>query len=100
MLIGIATETAEDREEYNLEVKCEAPIAQVVEVIFQPIGNGCVTSESIHLGPARNPNLEIMARIVPGYILQKLLNKVGPFRSRAYDAHVAHEDIPELWQFI
>src|SRR5579871_1629673 len=84
----------------NLQVQAKTPVADVVKIILQPIGDRCVTTKAVDLGPSRHPDFAAVPHIVFIEIFFKLCDKIGPLWPRSYQAHFPSNDIDQLRQFV
>src|SRR5579864_5221236 len=74
----------------------------VVEVVLQFFaGILDAIAVAIHdLRPARDAWLNVMAKIEKRDLLAKAIHEVRPLWSRTHQAHLASENVNQLWQFI
>lgn len=84
----------------NLQVQAKTPVADVVKIILQPIGDRCVATKAIDLGPSRHPDFAAVPHIVFIEIFFELRDKVGPLWPRSYQAHFPSNDIDQLRQLV
>src|ERR1700728_3344999 len=54
----------------DLQIEGQAPVAEVVQIVFHALGNGGVASPAVDLGPSRNSSLEHMTGVVTIKFLQ------------------------------
>ena len=81
------------------EVFPDAVVFDVHQIVDEfVIGRGVVLGED--LGQAGDARFDVMAIGVFGVFLFELFDEEGPFRSGTDEAHIAVEDVEDLWQFI
>src|SRR5208282_565063 len=84
----------------DLQIEGQAPVAKVVEIVFDALGDGSVAAPAVDLSPPGNAGLEHVAGVVAVDFFEEALDEIGPLGARADDTHVAFEDVEELGQFI
>src|ERR1700722_7801289 len=95
-----ADQSGKNRQHDNTQIEKEAPILEVIQIVFQALLYGSVASPTVYLRPTRNSRFEPVAVVIARYIIQKFLNEVRPLRPRANHAHFTLQDINKLRQFI
>ena len=48
----------------DLQVEADAPVAEVVEIVLNALGDGSVAAEAVDLGPSSDSGLDIVAGII------------------------------------
>src|SRR5581483_4381107 len=81
----------------NLQIELQRPVIDVVKIEFHPLFKVADLISAVDLPETGQARLHGKAAALPSLILFNLLRKRGP---GADDAHVAEEDIIELWKFI
>jgi len=89
-----------DRQENNAHVENEAPVLEIVEIVFDPSLDRGIAAPAVHLSPARNPNFEAVARVVGVNVVKKLLYEIRAFRPGSHNTHVAPKHVEELRKFV
>src|SRR6202034_1252056 len=84
----LAVEDAQQGHGDDLQIEGKAPVAKVVQIIFNALSDRGVAPPTVYLRPARDSNLERVTEVVAIDLLQKPLHEMGSFRSRTDDAHV------------
>lgn len=86
----------------NQQVQRERVVRHVIQVVaeFDARGVSAVSIALLHLGPASQAWAHEMAVGVAGDGGGKVAHKRGLLGARANQAHVAHEHVEELWQFV
>src|ERR1700733_2780428 len=86
----------------NVQVASERPVLCVVEVVLQFfIGILEAVAIGIHdLRPAGYPRFYVVPEIEEGDLLPQPIHEVRPFRTWAYETHVAHENVDQLRKLI
>ena len=78
-LVGISMdESFDDGEAENFEVKAVGPVADVVQIVFDPLFERSVSAPSVHLGPARDPRLHFVTKHVLWDLTFELVHENGP----------------------
>src|SRR5215471_5514700 len=57
--VSVSNQRPPDGQKDDLQVERQTPMAQIVEVVLHPAGDGRVASPSVHLRPAGDANLQI-----------------------------------------
>src|SRR5688572_32818548 len=91
---------ADQSEPHDLEVECHRPVFDVVQVVFDPLLERCISAPAIHLRPAGNAGLHLVAQHVLRDLVLELLDEERALRARADDRHLALEHVPELRQLV
>src|SRR5690242_10322122 len=89
-------EAANQGEPHNLDVERHRPVLDVVEVELDALFERRVAAPPIHLRPAGDARLDLVAQHVLRDAVFELLDEEGAFGPRADDRHVALEHVPEL----
>jgi hypothetical protein len=88
----------------NLNIQPDRPVGDVVDVeihaLFQKLGVADFSAEAAHLRESRDPGLHQLAGAVGARDQGKLGIVRREVRPRSHDAHLAHEHIPKLREFI
>ena len=71
-----------------------------MNVVPQPFFEAGVTAPSVNLCITGDPGADRVADVVVLMLPAKLPCKFGPLRTRAHQAHIAAQDIPQLRQFV
>ena len=79
--------TLKEGEDYNLHIKRERPISNVIKVIINTLFNGSIAPQPIDLRPARYSRLHLVPHVVARNSLDKLSLKLRPFRPWTNKAH-------------
>ena len=58
-----------------MEVECQTPVAQVVEIVLDTFRDGCIAAPDVDFGPPGNAELECVAEIMPVEFFQDLSTK-------------------------
>src|SRR3954468_11715657 len=98
-LLG-AVERRGDRHQEDLEVEREGPVLDVVVVPLDPVAQGGLPAEPVHLRPSGDAGLDAVAvRIAldPG---AEHVDELGPLGARAHEAHLATDDVDQLRQLV
>src|SRR5262249_38283010 len=96
------TDAVKGRTQQDAQVQPKAEFPDVIKVMCQLEADGRqarIRGES-DLGQSANPGSNCQAFLVTGKGLVQVGKELGPFRTRADQAHVAAQDIDELGQFI
>ena len=96
----LVDDTPKNSQKDNLQIEADAPVAEVVKVVLDSFGDGRVATKSVDLGPPGDAGLDVMTGVVLFELGGELVDIERPFGARADDAHVAFEDVKELWNFI
>ena len=83
-----------------MQIEADAPVAEVVKVVLDSFGDGRVATKSVDLGPPGDAGLDVVTGVILFELRGELVDIERPFGARADDAHVAFEDVKELWNFI
>jgi hypothetical protein len=101
LLVRISLEKAsKDGKQHDLQVECNTPVPQIIEIILDAFADGGVTAPSIHLRPSRNSDLQNVSPIVTIYILQKSFDKMQTLWPGTDNAHVSLQYVKELGELI
>ncbi|MSS73735.1 MAG: glycosyltransferase family 1 protein [Candidatus Latescibacteria bacterium] len=90
----------EGRQEQDLQVEPEGPSLDVFEVVAGPLGDGRIPPQAVDLRPAGDAGPHPVASGVSGDLPLELLDECRTFGPGADQAHVAHEDVVELGEFV
>src|SRR3989442_9718701 len=90
------TEPGPEGQEEDLQVEAEAPALDVVEVVFDPLLDRGLASPAVDLRPARDARLHLVAEHVAGHPPAELLDEARALGTRADEAHLTAQDVPEL----
>ncbi len=96
----LAGKHAEQSHGDDLQIEGETPVAKVIKVVFDALGDGSVSSPTVDLGPSRDSGFEHVAGVITIKLGQEPLDKEGTLGTRANDAHIASEHIQKLGEFI
>ncbi len=100
-LIGeFAEETFPEGHQQDLQVKTYRPMLNIIKVMLYPSFQGGVSPPAIDLGPSGHPCLGLMPKHVQGYLIFEFLDKMGPFRAGANQAHLSFEHVEQLGKLI
>ena len=91
---------AEDGEEQNLQVKPDAPVLDIIDIISNALRDRGVSPQTVDLRPSGYAGAYEMLEHVAGHLLLEAFDKEGDFGSRPDQAHIAFQHIPELGEFI
>ena len=80
--------TSKDGKQHDLQVECDTPVAEVVEIVLGAFADTGVTAPAIHLRPSRNSDLQNVSFIVAFDILQKSFYKMKTLWPGADNAHI------------
>src|ERR1019366_3610870 len=89
----LAVEDTQQGHGNDLQIEGEAPVAKIVQIIFDALLDRSVPAPAIHLCPAGDSDLECVAGVVAIDFFQKPLHKMCSFRSRTDDAHVPPQHV-------
>src|SRR5688572_9120614 len=98
--MGTLEEPADDREPHDLQIESHRPVLDVVQVVLDTLFERGVAAPAVHLRPAGDTRLHLVAQHVLRDAVLELLHEEGAFRPRADDRHLTFEDVPELWQLV
>src|SRR5689334_6880201 len=56
----------QDGQQDDAQVKTKTPIVQVIKIVLDPLGDAGIAAPAIHLSPACNSHLQVMAGVVKG----------------------------------
>src|SRR5439155_17194983 len=93
-------EHAGEGQQDDLDVEPERPVPDVVEVVLDATVERRVAAQSVHLRPAGDPGLDVVAQHVAGHRGAKLVHVDWALRPRTHQAHLAEEHVPELRQLV
>src|SRR5258708_39137539 len=93
-------ESAKQREPHNLDVEAHRPVLDVVEVVLDSLLERCVAAPAIHLRPACDACLDLVAEHVLRNAVFELLDEIRTLGPRTDDRHVAAQHVPELRQLV
>src|SRR5213596_2096635 len=93
-------ETGPEGQEEDLQVEAEAPALDVVEVVFDPFLDRGLAAPAVDLRPARDARLHLVAEHVAGHPPAELLDEARALGTRADEAHLTAQDVPELRQLV
>src|SRR5208337_2713341 len=100
-LVSIPREHAgRDGPHDNLKVQQQAPVPDVVQVVFQTAANGRISAQAIDLRPSGDSNLEPVPAVVLLDFTQEFLREMRPLGPGADNAHVTFQNVEKLRQFI
>src|SRR5205807_3080837 len=94
------TEPGPEGQEKDLQVEAEAPALDVEEVVLDPLLDRGLAPPAIDLRPARDARLHLMAEHVPGHPPAELLDEARALGTRADEAHLTAQDVPELRKLV
>ena len=95
-----AVENTQQGHGNDLQIESEAPVAEIVQVIFHTLFDRSVPAPAVYLCPAGDSDLERVAEVITLDFLQEPLHKMCSFRSRTDDAHVPSQHVEELGQLV
>src|SRR5215203_1518329 len=72
----------DERQQQNLEIEPERPVLDVVVVPLDPVREGCLAAQAVHLRPAGDTGLDSMAVAVAVDALLEETDELRPLRSR------------------
>ena len=78
-----------ERERDDPQVQAQRPVADVVVVPLDPIGDRGLPAKAVDLRPAGDPRLDAVAILVAIDLGGEQLHELGPLRARADQAHLA-----------
>jgi hypothetical protein len=84
----------------DAEIEQQAPVLQIIEVVFYALLNRSVAAPAVDLRPAGYADLEIMPSTISGNFYGELFNEVRTLWARPNYAHIAFKHIEELWEFV
>src|SRR5215475_12451709 len=93
-------EAPHEREPHDLQIEADRPVLDVVEVVFDALIERRVAAPAVHLRPAGQAGLHLVAEHVLRNAMLELLDEMRPFGPRTDDGHVAAQDVPELRQLV
>src|SRR6056297_1891833 len=88
--------------QHDHQVQQEAVVFDVIEIVLQ-FRDGVLLGGTVlvlELGPAGDAGLHRVAFGVEGNVLLELRDELGPLGAGPDDAHLAAENVQELWQLI
>src|SRR5262249_10514503 len=98
---GLADEGAvAEGEDHDAEIQGETPVLDVPDIVEDALLEAGVAAPAVDLRPARDARQAIVADVVVRDPLLKFIYEFGAFRTRADEAHLAFEHVPELREFI
>src|SRR5688572_12556986 len=98
---GTALEqTPDEGQPHDLDVERHRPVLDVVEVVLDALLERGVAAPAVHLRPAGDAGLHLVAQHVLRDAVLELLDEERPLRAGTDDRHVALEDVPELRQLV
>ena len=86
----------EERHQHDLEIEPGRPVLDVIEIVLDAVDEARVAAEAVDLRPTGDSGADFVAGIVMRDFRLEALDELGALRARADEAHVAHEDVPEL----
>ena len=90
-----------DRQPHNLQIEPDGPMLKSeIQVELNSLFKRGVATPATDLRLACNPGFHLMFEHIQRDLFSNFLYYPRPFRSRSNDAHVALQNVPELWQFI
>src|SRR5579871_3336978 len=100
-LVGVvAAYHGGDGLEEDLQVESGRPMLDIEEIVAGPLLDGGLATHPIDLRPASHAGLLVVALVIPWDEPAELLHKIWPLGAGAHEAHVAQEDVDELWQLV
>src|SRR5258706_8253567 len=96
----LVREAPAEREPEDLDVEADRPVLDVVEVVFDALGQARVPAPAVNLRPARDAAPHAVAEHVLRELLLEGAYELRPLGTRADERHVAHEDVHELRQLV
>src|SRR5205085_11934851 len=82
---------AEECHPHDFQIERHGPVLDVVQVELDPFFEGRVAAPSVHLGPAGNAGLYLVAKHVLREAMLELVDEERPLGPRADNRHVASE---------
>src|ERR1051325_8024564 len=92
--------TANGRQPHDLDVERHRPVLDVVEVVFDALLERRLAAPAVHLRPAGDTGLHLVAQHVLRDAVLELFDEEGALGARADDRHVALQHVPELRQLV
>ena len=100
-LVGIGVEeAAPECHEHDLDIQADRPIANVVEIVIDPLVDRGAAAPSVDLCPTREAGFHLVAQHVARDVVAKLFDEDRSFGPWTHEAHVSKKYIPELRQFV
>ena len=93
-------EPTHEREPDDLDVECDRPVLDVVQVVLEALFERRVAAPAVDLRPAGDAGLHLVAQHVLREAMLELLDEERALGTRTDDRHVAAQDVPELRQFV
>src|SRR4029450_11753281 len=91
---------SEESQQQTLEIEPERPVLDVVVVPLDPVREGCLAAQAVHLGPAGDPRLDTVPVRVAVDVLLEEPNELGALWTRPDQAHLALQHVDQLRQFV
>ena len=83
-----------------LEIKSHGPVFDIVNVVVDSFPNRSITAVAIDLGPSGKTGANLVLDHVAWDLFLELLNELRALRPWSHEAHLADEDVEELWHLI
>src|SRR5438132_3885443 len=93
-------EHADERGHQDLEVEGQAPVVDVVGVVYRPLLDRGVLAQVVKLRPPRDPRPHVVALAVALDLLLELGHEVGTLRAWANKAHLPEEYVDHLGHLV
>jgi len=94
-------EPIEKRQENDFQIQRHAPVAHVIEIVLDSMGDRSVTAaQTIDLSPASYAAFDVVPRHVPRDLLAEFLNEKREFGPRTNNTHVTLKNIDKLRQLV
>ena len=92
--------TLDEREPHDLQIEAHRPVLDVVQVVLDALLERRVAAPAVHLRPAGDAGLHLVAQHVLRDLVLELRDEMRPLRARPDDRHVAAQHVPELRQLV
>src|ERR1019366_8583751 len=86
--------------EENVQIEPRGPVGDVVEIVLDTFAQRRVAAPAVDLGPAGDAGFDGVPSVIVRDRLGELADENRTLRTRAYQAHVADEDVDELRQLV
>ena len=95
--IGVLINKAFEKcQKQYLKIKSQSPVFNVIKIVLDPLGDGCIATVAIHLRPPGHTRTYLMLDHVTRDLFLEAFYKIWTLRPWSHQAHAAKQHVEQL----